>query len=865
MRSLYLKLCALWKRRQLERDLQDELAYHHELRGKSASVPFGNQTSIKEELHDVWTFTWFENLWNDVRQASRGLLRSPGHSSAIVLLLGVGIGASAAVFSLVNAVLVRDLPVEKPGELAIVQRMDSPGTDWSMPMYEEFVKRQTSFSGVLASQTLREPKLMLQRNDTEEVNGVTGSIVSGNYFHVLGIKAQLGRVLADQDDGFENPNPVMVLSHDFWRRQFAEDQGVIGREVFLFGRAFTIIGVVPREFRGVGGDFWVPLNMQPVVVPGDDRRRSSGSSWLYLMGRLKPGISMDRAQAEANVIYKPIRATTNQKDSTLIQLVEGRRGFDYFRSQYGTPLQILFGAVGMLLLIACANVASLLLARAGVRRKETALRQALGCGRWRLVRQFLIESALLAGAGGVLGLVLAISGARELVLLAAPAAAQSMDVSMDRTVLLFTLAASILSVLVFGLAPAIRASRVSFDAVLKSNSRSATAARQPMNRFIVSGQTALCVVLVTGSALFGQSLYALYHTDAGFKREQVITATVNARALGFGQQDNRYSLLADRLIERLSAVPGVRSVSVAAAGFLTGAARGLTGIVVDGQPVQGILRINQVSDEFFGSLGIRLLEGRTFDSRDRAGAPRAAVVNQAFARTYFPGAGAIGKRFWKADDVSDSSEIVGVVQDSKYNDVREATVPLVFFALEQFPQRFNHVQLKVDGSAASLVTQVTRAILEVDPRLRPANVETLDQSLDRVVARDILLARLSGLFGGIALLLACFGIYGMISYAVSARTAEIGIRMALGAQPGEVRSHIIGDALKVVAPGIVIGLVAAFGAARYVESFLFGVKGQDPMTYGIVAAGLVAAAALAAYLPSRRASRIDPVIALRCE
>jgi predicted permease len=520
--------------------------------------------------------------------------------------------------------------------------------------------------------------------------------------------------------------------------------------------------------------------------------------------------------------------------------------------------------VGMLFLIACANVASLLLARAGVRQREMAVRQALGCSRWRLIRQSLIESALLALCGGALGLALAVVGSRQLVTLAVPTAARAIDVSLDGTVLLYALAASMFAVLVFGLAPAIRASRVSFDAALKSGTRSATASRQPMNRLIVVGQTALCVVLVTGSALFGQSLYRLYGLDAGFDREQVVTATVNSQALGFELDDPRYVPMADRLVERLSAVPGVRSVSIAATGFLTGSARARGNQVVEGTPVQA-LRINQVTDAFLPTLGVRLIEGRSFDSRDRGKGVRTAVVNATFARSFFPGQSAIGKRFWSNDRPSEPIEIVGVAQDSKYNDLREEAVPLAFLPMAQFPQNFNHIQMKVSGPPATLIAQIRRAILEVDPRLRPSRVETLEESLDRVVARDILLARLSGLFGGIALLLACFGIYGMISYTVAARRTEIGIRMALGAQPGEVRGRIIGDALRVVAPGIAIGLIVALAAERYVESFLFGVTGRDPVTYGLVAIGLVVAAVLAAYLPGRRASRIDPVIALRCE
>lgn len=866
MRTLWLKLRTLWRRGQLERDLRDELAYHRELRGSAHPVAFGNPTSITEQCRDLWTFTKLEDLWRDVRHAVRILRRTPGHSLAIVGLIATGIGANAAIFSLINAVLIREIPVKNPGELAIVQRVDSLGREnnISVPLYQEMRERQTSFTDIFAAQGFQNPQFTLQRGSTEEVTNVRGTIVTGNYFDVLGVGALLGRAITPSDDVFEDQRAVMVLSYDFWVRQLGGDQRVIGREVYLYKRPFTIIGVMPKEFRGVGGDFWVLLSMQPIVMPGINLLSSPGSAWLNVMGRLKPGVSLAQAQAEAKVIYEPFRAQYNQQEGTTMRVESGSRGFDYARSRFATPLRILMGGVGMLLLIACANVASLLLARAGARQKETAVRQVLGCGRARLMRQFLIESFLLALCGGALGLALAHMGAKALIAIA-PETSIPLEAPLDRNVLLFTLAASAFAAVVFGVAPALRASRTSFDAALKSASRSFTASRQWTNRLIVVVQTALSVVLVAGAALFGQSLYRLYSLDAGFDRTQVITANVNARAVVEGIDNSRYVDIAEQLLDRISVDPGVRSVNIAAAGFLMGSARAWGSMVVDGKLLPSPMRINQVTRDFLSTWGIQLLAGRSFTTEDRKNSPKVAVVNETFAQTYFAGESAVGKRFWSAETPSDSTEIVGVVQDSKYNDLREEPVPLAFLLLAQAPQNFNFIQVKIDGPAGPALARLRQAIIDVDPRLRPTRMETLDESLDRVISRDILLARLSGLFAIMALLLACFGIYGLISYTVSARTAEIGIRMALGADPGSVQRGVIQDALVAVTPGVVVGLIAAFFVNRAMESLLFGVSGRDSGTYIVVAAALLVSAVLAAYGPGRRASRIDPAIALRCE
>jgi len=877
IRTFKLRVRALIKRRQLERDLEDELSYHLELRRANAPsrAPFGNVTLIQEACREMWTFNRVEDVWRDVRHGARILWRAPIHTLTIVLLLAIGIGANGAIFSLISALFIRDLPVDRPEELVVISRMGRTGTTepslpanpwiFSHPLFEDLRKGLSSVRGLVAIGDLANARFALERN--EELSDISGSIVSGNYFELLGIRMAIGRAFNETDDSRQSPNAVMVLSNAFWKTHLGGDVGVIGRRVFLSGQPLTVIGVAAEEHHGLGsagGDFWVPLNLQPVVRPGGDLRSNSGSAWLRIIGRLKPGVSIQQAQAELTVLSSQL---TGESLASALQAESGRKGFGNLRGQYGTSLQVLFGAVGLLLLMACANVASLLLARMGARQREIAVRQALGCSRARLIRRFFIESLILAGCGGLLGLVFA-AGARGFILKVAPESFASVDISLDSNVLLFTIVVSFVAAILFGLAPTLRASQIAIEGGLKSASRSTTGApsRYALNKALVVIQVALSVALAAGAVLFGQSLYRLYSIDPGFDRRHVITATLNTRALGY-RNDEQYAGMAKRLLDRVSALPGIRSVSVASSGFLTGTFRTLDVFIEGQETLIDNLRINQVSRDFLATLGVRIVAGRVFSAADSPAAPRAAVINEAFARSYFAGQNAVGKRFWPEDERDRPIEIIGVVKDSKYNDFREASLPLAFLPLEQFPGRFNHVQLRVesDRALAGVMSSVRQTILDVDSRLQPSRVETLDQSLDRIISRDILLARISAVFGALGILISCFGVYGMISYLVASRTAEIGIRLAIGARPGQVHWHVIRNAIEVVAPGVAIGVVLILAGERLIESFLFEARGRDVLTHAAIAGGILFTALLAAYFPARAAARVDPIIALRSE
>ena len=868
MRPVLRRLRMLLKKRQLERDLQDEIAYHMEQRQAAAHAPFGNTTLVQEEMRSMWTFPRLEDVWRDARHAIRILRRTPAQTAAIIVLLAIGIGANSAIFSLVNSVLLQELPVHDPKGLVVVNRVGGTRriSAFSVPLFERFRDQLTSVD-IVAAGPLSNPELKLAANSPDEVPEPSGTLVSGNFFQVLGVQAALGRVFTAEDDRPEDPHAVIVLSHNFWQRVFGGDRGVVGRNVYLFGTPFTILGVMPEDFRGIGRDFFVPLGMQPVAAGGEDVRRMEGRTWLAAVGRLKPGITRAQAESEAGIVFNRVNPPAAGQQPEKIGFDPGNRSFAWIplEAQFGTPLRILLGAVGMLLLVACANVASILLARAGARQQEIAVRQAIGCSRGRLLRQFLVESLILAGSGGALGLLLAVLGARALVLLAPPGSLDQVYGGLDLNVLLFTFAVSVGAALIFGLAPALRASRIALDPVLRSTPRGSTASRATLwlNRAFVVAQAALSMVLVVGATLFAVNLYKLYSVDPGYAHDRVISASINARNLIAGADSDEFPGLARRLQERIAQVPGVRSVAVSGAGFLSGSAR-TNAARIEGQQKSAGVRVDQSSQTLLETMGIPILAGRGFTQGDRDGAPGVAIVNQHFARVHFAGQNPIGKHIY-FDNGERIVEIVGVAGDSKFADLREVPLPVAFLPIEQWPARFNFIHVRTEGPAETVLPFVARAILDVEPKLRPTRIETIEMSRDRTISRDILMARLSALFGALALLVACFGIYGMISYAVSSRSAEIGIRLALGAQPAGVRRAVIADALKIVVPGLLAGIAGAMALERFIASILFGVTGRDPSTYAAVALGLTLTSVLAAWIPARRASRIDPVSALRCD
>jgi predicted permease len=873
LRELRFRIRALLRRSQLDRDLQDELADHMARRGDSGRAPFGNVTLVREQMRDTWTFPWLEDFGRDLRLALRALRKTPGQTTAIVALLALGIGANSAIFSILKTVLLDEVPVSSPDGLIALNRLRPDGLKigaFSTPSYRGLAEQLTTID-VLASGTLSNPQLKMTADAAEEVAEPVTSLVSGNFFQLLGVPAALGRVFTPDDDRYQDPHPLMVLSHDFWQRQFGSDRGVVGRQVFLHNVPFTIVGVMPESFRGMGRDFWIPLNMQPAASGGEDVRNNQGRTWLLIVSRLKPGVVRDRARSEVEAVFNRLSPPPPGQAPWKLSLDPGQRSFGYsgLDNRYGTPLKFLMGAVVMLLLIACANVASILLARAGARQQEIAVRQAIGCGRSRIMRQVLTESLLFAVGGAGAGLLLAVYGSQALISLTPLGTLDVVFAGLDTRVLVFTISVSVMSALLCGLAPAIRASRIQIDPILKGASRGNTSTRSNlwMNRVFVATQAALSMILVVGAALFAASLYRLYRVDPGYSTERILSATVNARNLGYTEKGGDFAALARRITDRLTQLPGVQSASVSAAGFLSQSARTTDAFFEGPQgPVQvDNIRVDQGSPTLLETMGIPLLAGRAFQPSDRRGSPLVVIVNEQFARQHFAGRNPVGARIHLDDDNAPPVEIIGVAGDAKLNDVREQPIAIVYLSIDQFPYRFNFVNVRTSGPASAVLQMVGQAIREVEPRLRPSRIETLETSLDRVLSRDILLARLSTLFGGLALLVACFGVYGMLSYVISERTSEIGIRLALGAPPAGVRFRIIADALKMVVPGLVLGIVGALAGARFIESLLFDVNGRDPRTYLIASVALTITTVFAAFLPARRAVRIDPMTALRAD
>jgi predicted permease len=760
----------------------------------------------------------------EVRQASRALLRAPGHAAVVVSLLGLGIGANAAMFTLVNAIFLRDLPVEQPERLVTL----SPG--WPTELFQEFRGLPKSFAGIFAAGSLG------------GADGANGRVATANYFDVLGVKASMGRVFHKEDEH----NPVVVISHAFWQKQFGGAPDVLQRSVRIGSQPFRIIGVAPRQFTGdapgLARDFWVPLQAALTTTPATESRKRPNYPWLSVMARLGPQVSLAQAREEATAIY-------GRMSKTRLRVESASRGFGGVRGLEG-PLQILAGTVAVVLLVIWANVATLLLARGATRVREMAVRQALGGSRWRLLRQVLLEGLLLAAAGGAIGLAIAPGAARALLLMRPSFERIDLDLSPDPNVLLFGVGVTILTAIAFSIAPALRASHREISAALKSGPSGSSGRRRTV-RVVIAVQVALSAVLVASSFLFTRSLIRLNTLDVGYDRDHLLSVTLNLGLAGYrdGAEQVR---VGQRIADRIAAMPGVKSVGVGLCAVLMGCSRS-----AEGDPT---VWLNPVSPNYLETAGIPIVAGRGFGPEDRAGSPRVAVVTEAFARYRFPGESPLGKSF---EDRNEAAEIVGVARDVRFVSPRDAPIRMVFFSQAQVPSGVSYVQVRTTGSPEAMTAAVRKAILDVEPRVSLLGPDPLNATMTRMLSRDVLLGRASGLFGGIALVLACFGVYGVISYLVAAQASDYGIRLALGAPPVVVLRHIIAGAIWTVLPGIGVGIAGAWAASRWIESLLFGIAARDVVTYAGVAVCLVAATVLAASLPALRASRMDPLSVLR--
>jgi putative ABC transport system permease protein len=811
-----------------------------------------------------------ETLWQDIRFGFRILFKSPAFTLVAALSLALGIGANTAVFSIINASLLKPLPVEEPERLLSLFTTDAknPGNlETSHLNYIDYRDQNQVFSGLLAYTFAQ---VSLTRGETSEP--VFGLVVSGNYFDVLGVKAAMGRTFMPHEDKTPGAHPVVALSHRLWQRRFGGDPNLVGKTISLNRHDFTVVGIIPEGFTGTdlgpGPDLWVPMMMHEQAQPGFDWYNERRGLFLFLIGRLKPGVSASQAQASLKVFADQLAQSypkdNNGRGARVVPLLQARIDPDG-SGQLLLASGVMMVVVALVLLIACANIANLLLARASARRKEIAVRLALGAGRARLIRQLLTESLVLSLVGGVIGFLVAF-WAKDLLRSFDPVGGGPNAppiATLNFRVLGFTLLVSLLSGVIFGLAPALQASKP--DLVLTLKGETSALARRAfgfnLRKALVVIQVALSIVSLISAGLFVRSLRNAQAVNPGFITDNILLAGFNLGREGMDRSQG--ANFQRQLVERASSLPGSQSVTIASSRpfgggiwrsvFLEGQAPDERGVFV---------QLNNVGLRFFETLGIPLITGRDFTERDAENAPHVVVVNETMARRFWPNQSAVGKRF-KFFGEEFYREVVGVARDTKYNDLTEANTPFIYVPLLQNYADAGTLHVRAAGDAAQITAAVRGVVKELAPNLLLLDVQTLSDRIDQSLNGQRSQTRLLAFFGLLALLLSSIGIYGVMAYSVAQRTREIGIRMALGARSQNVLSLIIKQGMALVVSGVALGLIAAFVVTRLIGSLLFGVTAADPMTFAVTSLLLVGVAALAGYLPARRATKVDPLIALR--
>ena len=889
---------ALFRRTRADRELDEELrafleaSIEEKMRAgmrreeaiRAARAEFGSIAAVKDHTRDVGWETRLENLWRDMRYAARTLRRSPTFTTVAVLTLALGIGANTAIFSAVNAVMLRRLPVERPQELISLAVVYPNGVEpvFSYAAYRTLATEGGNLIDPIAASTVH--------RDAIAVDGPPEPVdlewVSGNYFTTFGISAALGRTLLTSDDPFPPGEPVAVISDAYWARRFGREPTVIGRHFRLRATTFAIVGVAPPAFSGESAaeaaDIWMPLSAQP----GAPAWLWTGHSttWLQLLARRRPGISFAQAGAGLGRVYERIRDEMaagadgpefrrSVLGSRLI-VSEGSRGSSRVRDNLSAPLLILMAIVGLVLVVACANVANLMLARAAARRRETAVCLAIGAARSRLVRQSMAEALLLALLGGLAGVTLALWGTSILKGLISGALPIALDVQPDTRVLAFAALTSCATAILFGLLPALRTTRIDPLDGLKAGASGRGVVRIPLGRSLVVVQVVVSLVLLVAAALFVRSLVNLRHIDPGFDPDRVVifrmTPPQAPEPVAAEVRRNLYR----QVLERAEAIHGVEGASASFSGLLSGDTWG-NAITVEGfTPGAGVTPrtfANSVTPRYFDVMRIAVLRGRGFTTGDHDNAPKVTVVNETFARRFFGTADPIGKRvgLCTSDPCRISAdammEIVGVTEDIKYTNLREERRSMLYVPFTQAKQNLSEIQVRTSGDPAAVAPTIYRELAAVDSRLAIVSMLQARDRVDASIVPERMVAKLSAAFGLLALALAGVGLYGLIAYMTTQRTGEIGIRMALGARRRDVRRLVLGDTMKIVALGTVIGIPAALIGARLLSGLLYQVGPSDPIAVALSLGALSVAAMVAGYLPTRRATRVDPSTVLRAE
>ncbi|HEV2340800.1 MAG TPA: ABC transporter permease [Candidatus Acidoferrales bacterium] len=868
---------------------------------------FGNAAVVREVTHDQWGWAWLENLLQDLSFGLRMMRRSPGFTSIVILTLALGIGANTAIFSVINSVLLSNLPVKDPQQLVFLTNPDEQGMEsgfgdgdrdmLTYPEFQDLERNNTVFSGLLGAYSFvtSVPVEVVAPGQSGESSPALVKLVSGSYFSVLGVNPILGRAFDTQVDRVRDANPVAVISYAFWQSQFAGAQDVIGRKIRILSTSYDVIGVAPPQFHGETVGFspaiWVPLSMQSEIYPGrnflsPEPNHFRKVEWLQVIGRLKPGVTLAQATAGITVEFQQLMESQTSGMSAQdkqrfmnqhLAVTPGSRGASTLRADFGKPLEILMVVVGLILLIACANVANLLLARSSARQKEIAVRVALGAGARRLFRQVLTESILLATMGGVVGLFLANWADSALLRMVSGGASQAyLDIHLDARILAFTLGVSLFTGILFGIAPAFRATRVELSHVLKSASRtvagnSAHSGRLPIGKVLVIAQVALSLLLLIVAGLFIRSFRNLSDVQLGFDRDHILQ--FYSDGLTYGYHRPEILPLYQEIVQRIAAVPGVRAVSLSDNGLL-GGTDSQDPFSIEGQKTKAgeayEARWDVVGPNFFSTSGIPVLLGREISPQDGGNGQLVGLINQTFARMYFPDSNPIGQRV----EVHESSGhfdfvIVGVAADSKHGSMRERPFPR--FYLPYFNPIGDNWRtgasfiIRTSGDPSSVTSAIRDVVKQVAANLPPVRLQSMQQRLTQSLASDSMITQLAGAFGVLAIILVCIGLYGIMAYAVSGRINEIGIRIALGAQRGNILWLVLRDSLLLVFIGAVIGLPVVYVVGKWISSLLFEVTPLDPFTLAVCTALMFVVGVLACYIPARRAMRVDPMVALRYE
>jgi predicted permease len=917
MRVLASRLLGSFRRRHFDSGVDEEFQSHLQMLAErfvsqgmtkdeallAAKRQFGGVTQMKEELRERSSLAFLDSLWADTRYALRQIRKSPAFAATAILTLALGIGANTAIFSVIHSVLLSNLPVKDPQQLVFLTHPDEQGLEIGFgdgdrdfityPEFQQLERNNQVFSGLLAASNFTKRIAVELQTADSSTNGAPAhiSLVSGSYFSVLGMTPILGRALGPEVDRLRDANPLAVISSAFWQDRFAGARDVIGRRIRIVNTSYAVVGVAPPQFHGetVGAnpDIWVPLTMQSEIFPGQDYLSQETNpfrktEWLQVIGRLKPGVTLAQAKASIEVeFHQMMEAQTGgmsaqKKQQFLNQhlaVTPGSRGASTLRSDFGKPLLILMAIAGLILLIACANIANILLARSAARQKEISVRVALGASGFRLFRQVLTESVLLAAIGGAVGLLLAEWADAALLRIVSTTSNQvRLDVHPNAAVLAFTLGVSLLTGILFGLTPAFQATRVD----LKATSRGVAGAtarpgRVPTGKTLVVAQVSLSLLLLVVAGLFVRSFRNLSNTQLGYDRDHLLEFFVDP--LSYAYRPAEIPALDRSILLGIESIPGVAGATLTD-NSLMGGMDSKSPVIIEGQkPLPGDdadARWDMVGPNFFTTTGIPILEGREITDGDSGNGQRVGVINQTMARKFFPRSNPIGQRvFVRTESGEAPFVIVGVVQDSKQHGAKEKPYPR--FYVPYFNPIGNDwtagaaIIVRTAGDPSSVSSAIRTVVKQAAPILPTVAMETMDQRLSDSLVTDRMIADLSGAFGMLAVVLVSIGLYGIMAYATSGRTNEIGIRLALGAQRSGILWLILRESLLLVLIGAAIGVPLVFAAGKWISSLLFGLQPADPVALAFAISLMFVVGVLASYIPARRAMRVDPMVALRYE